>query len=47
MGRCQICHTDVESDGYGELVHSETLKYGCAPFVKGIWWVEADYPVAS
>lgn len=40
---CSNCHMEVESDGYGELVHSETLKYGCAPQNRRA----SEYPVAS
>lgn len=40
---CKGCFEEVESDGYGELVHSATLKYGCAPNNRRA----SEYPVAS
>lgn len=40
---CKGCFEEVESDGYGELVHSRNLMYGCAPGNKRA----TTYPVAS
>lgn len=31
MFKCESCQAEVESDGYGELIHVETAKYGCTP----------------
>lgn len=42
MDTCKNCLEDIESDGHGELIHSETFKYGC------VWPTKAKaYPVAS
>ena len=42
--RCSRCHHPVTDDGYGELVHEETNRYGCDPNE-----VDGDdpYPYAS
>jgi len=45
--KCNGCGEHVESDGHGELVHTEVtgrkMVYGCTPGVKG----NVPYPVAS
>jgi len=39
--RCRRCYRPVDDDGYGELIHAETGRYGC-----DINDDEEGYPVA-